>query len=244
MSLQYSDTTNKLGIIQAEESYCELGDAGISGNSTLLKEFTRHNNVVAAKVWAWIFAASGFARYDDSNQTNLPQATQDISSGTGKYALPSEALTVVGAEFLRETGGTWTKLLPITDKEWTESYPAGEFGKDSGTPTYYKWLGDTLIFDLIPDFSVTAGLKIYFDRGSVSFASSDTTKTPGFAGEFHNVIPVGGSLEWLKVHKPDSAALRELKEDWLNYERAIKSFYAERWRDYAPKITPFITEFR
>lgn len=243
--MKYNDTTDLQGIIQAEESYCELGVAGISGNANLLKEFTRHNNITMSKIWNWIFQSSGSWKYDDDNQTNLPQATQNLVSGTYKYALPTEALTITGIEYLRELGGTWTRLKPITEQEWKDYWPQGEFGKDSGLPEFYMVKGNTIILDLIPNISVANGLKVYFDRGSVSFASTDTTKTAGFASEFHNAVAVGGSLEWLKVHKPNSAVLSMLLADWKQYEQDIKDFYSQRLKDYKPaRFTPQITEFR
>lgn len=244
MSLKYNDTTDLNGIIQAEESYCELGVAGISGNTNLLKEFTRHNNITMAKIWNWIFQSSGDWKYDDDNQTNLPQATQNLTSGTYKYALPSEALTISGVEYLQAVGGTWTKLKPMTEAEWKDYWPQGEFGKDTGLPEFYMIKGNTIILDLIPNITVANGLKVYFDRGSVAFAPSDTTKSPGFASEYHNAVAVGGAIEWLKVHKPNSAVLTLLFTDWKQYEQDIKNFYASRFKDYKPpRMTARITEF-
>lgn len=245
MSLIYNDTANLQGIIQAEESYCQLGVAGISGNTNLLKEFCRNNNVSLSKIWTWIFFAYGGWQYDDSNQTNLPQAAQDLVSGTFKYALPTEALTIRGIEIL-DTGGIWNKLTPLTEEEIRDRKVSfGEFGKNSGFPRYYTVKGGTVILDAIPNFNSTKGFKVFFDRASVGFSYDATSVAPGFASEFHNAVAVGGSIEWLKVHKPDSTVLTMLVADWKQYEQDIKKFYVRRWKDMFPpklKVVDYLRE--
>lgn len=241
----YSDVSTRQGIIQAEEGYCELGYAGISGDANLLLEFLRFNNTTLSKIWSWIFTSAGDWKYDDGNKTNLPQATQDLTSGTFKYALPTDALTVDGVS-IKDANGVWTRLIPMTENEWVKMGNAiGDFGKNSGVPSYYMLKGLTIILDNIPAITVTSGLKVYFSRGSVAFTSGATSTTPGFASEFHYLVAVGGSIEWLKVHKPNSAVITMLINDWTRGERDIKEYYGLRWRDNKPqRLTAQITEFR
>lgn len=241
----YNDTANLTGIIQAEESYCELGVAGISGNTNLLKEFTRHNNVSNSKIWSWIFLSGFGAQYDDGNQTNLPSATQDLNTSSSKYAMPSDALVVVGIE-IADSNGNWRALTPTSLEELqAQGQSLADYGTESGSPSSYIWRGNTLQLDKISSESVTNGFKIFFSRGSVAFAYDDTTETPGFASEFHNAIAVGGALEWLKVHKPNSAVLTLLSNDWVRYEQDIKRFYNVRFRNLLPaKMTPKLENTR
>jgi hypothetical protein len=240
----YSNTTTKAGIIQAEESYCELGDAGISGNTTLLREFARHNNTVMSKIWSWIFQATCGSIYDDSNQTNLPQATQNLTAGTFKYALPTDTLIVDGIE-IQNSSGNWSKLTPVNIDEVQRDGTLGDFGRNSGTPTKYRWTGNTIILNNIPTETVANGFKVYFTRGSVEFAYDATSATPGFVSEFHNAVAVGGSMEWLKVHKPDSLVFKALQIDWANYEDSIKKFYSLRYKDFMPfRIRPSVEDNR
>jgi hypothetical protein len=92
--MQFNDTTNKNGIIQDCERNCGMPAASISGNATLLGDFTAHCNTELRLAWHLIFRSTGVWKYDDGNQTNLPFAVQDLSSSTRDYALPSDSLTI------------------------------------------------------------------------------------------------------------------------------------------------------
>jgi hypothetical protein len=230
----YSDTTNKNGIIQTNELYCGLGDAGISGNSTLLKQFTNLNNIANSRIWHLLFMHNGGWKYDDSNNTDLPQATQDLTASTAKYALPTTALEVDRIE-VKDASGTWRKLQPLNLEEITGAID--EFYKTDGFPAAYRLVGSTI--ELFPapataSVTLTAGLKVYFVRGTSSFASSDTTKTPGFASEYHDMVPMKSSIEWLKINKPDSKTLLRLKEDDIKRELQLMEYETKKFRDKQP----------
>jgi hypothetical protein len=240
--MQFSDTTNKLGIIQACERYTNLGDASISGVTALLKEFTAHANVTSSKIWSLIFNSYGGWIYDDSNQTNLPQAADNLVSGTKVYALPSEALVVNRLE-VKDSNGTFVKVEPFT-QEMVGDQGLSEFMKTNGTPQYYRLIGNTIELYPTPNYASTGGLKVYFDREAVAFASTDTTKTPGFTSAYHNAVAVGAAIEWMKVKQPASAVLKNLYMDWQGYEASIAEFYASRWRDLKPKVKPRANNWR
>lgn len=230
----YSDTTNKNGAIQFCEFYCQLGDAGISGNATLLKQFTALLNVANSQTWHLIFNANGGWKYDDSNQTNLPQGTQNLTDGTATYALPTTALTVDRIE-VKDSAGNYRKLLPITLEQIDGA--VDEFYEGSGMPIAYRLIGSTIeLFPAPADTHVTtdAGLKVYFERGASSFASTDTTKAFGFASEYHDIPPRKASIEWLKINKPDSGTLPNLIQDDLKRESHLQDYESNKFRDKGP----------
>ncbi len=198
-----------------------------------MKQFTRHINTCSSKVWSWIFESYGGWVYDDSNETDLPQGATDLASGTSKYALPSEALTVHRVE-VKDSAGDYIKLDVLTSE--MINMGIDELEPNNGTPRYYRLLGNTVELFPAPNYASTGGLKVYFDRGAVAFASTDTTKTPGFASPYHNALAVGASLEWMKIKQPDHKTILHLKEDWARYERDVRQFYVERFKDYRPKI--------
>lgn len=230
----FSDTTNKNGIIQTCEFYCGLGDAGISGNATLLKQFTNLVNIANSRVWHLLFKNNGGWKYDDSNNTDLPQASQDLSNGVSKYALPTGALQVDRVE-VKDVNGDYQKLAPLTLEQITEGLD--EFQSTDGLPRYYRLVGSTI--ELFPGVLSTAvtttnGLKVYFGRGSTTFASTDTTKTPGFASEYHDMVPVKSSLEWLKVNKPNSGTLTLLMNDDVKRESQLVEYEVNKFKDRKP----------
>lgn len=229
----FNDSTNLMGIIQACERYCNLGLAGISGNAQLLKEFTAHSNYALRDAYHRIFKSTGNWQYDDANQTDLPQATTNLVSGTSKYALPSTSLTVKRLEVM-DANGEWTKLEALTLEELPTE---GEFLSDTNdTPRFYRMTGNTITLYPTPNYSSTSGFKCFFDRGSVAFASTATTTAPGFNSEYHDYIPVVASIEWLKVKTPNDATLAMLREDRERIGKNMEQFYGAKFKDKKPRV--------
>jgi len=237
----YSDTTNKSGILQLVEYKTDLGDAYITGDATRLKQFTSIANNENHKIWHTIFTSNGNWSYDDGNYTDLPQAASDLVSGTSKYALPPTALTVKGINCL-DAAGNWYALSPITDKIINNE--VDEFMKEDSQPMYYRLINGTAEVYPASNYNATGGIKVLFDRDSVDFATSDTTKTPGFASPYHEILPIGIAIEWLKIKQPQSPTLPILIQDYLKMELAIKKFYSMRFKDLKPRISRAYQSYR
>jgi len=222
----YNDTTNKLGIIQSCERYTGLGDAIISGSTDKLMEFTAYSNTILRRLWHTIHESTGCWEYDDSNETDLPQATANLVSGTAKYALPTDALTIKRVE-VKDSSGNWVVLKPLIREEIKVAID--EALDTDSLPVYYRLLGD--IIELFPasNYNSTSGLKVYYDRGSVAFVYTDTTKNPGIASEYQDLIPLGASIEWLDINLPEDARTAKMQ---LKYDKGIqelRSFYNKRF---------------
>lgn len=246
MSLVFSDTSTYLGLIQACEDYTNLGSTGISGNAVLLKTFTRHINEAGSRVWSMIFSAYGGWQYEDANQTNLPAAADTLTADQTSYALPTGSLTVRGIE-VKDTGGTWTALQPITEEQIRDHQAMGEFYKTAGTPLYYQMVGQTARIFPAANWTQASSFKVFFDRGSVAFASTNTTETPGFAGEFHGILPIMASIQWLTYKRPESKNLALLRQEEAAYIQRLKQFYSEKFHQmFPPRITTadIIREYR
>ena len=226
--MQYNDTTNLNGIIQQVERYINMGATWISGDTTRLKEFTTYANKVGHKIWHWIFLSQGVWKYDDSNETDLPQATTNLVDAQATYALPSDALTVQRVE-VKNSNGDWFRLIQIMEQQIPGAID--EFNEDDCEPVYYRLIGNTMELFPASNYDSTNGLKIYFDRDSVDFAYNDTTQTPGFASPYHEAVPVGMAIEWLKIKNPTSTTLQFLREEWAKFELEIKQFYSLRNKD-------------
>src|SRR5690606_16391765 len=84
-----------------------------------------------------------------------------------------------------------------------------------------------------PSYSQSASLRSKFDRGSVQFASTDTTKAPGFAPEFHGAVPAGASF--VIASNKNQKNLQGLAKRWSDYEESIKSFYKKRLKELEPE---------
>lgn len=225
MSLQFNSNADGQDIVSL------VGDMTGINTSGEIKQITRACNEANKKIWTWTFESFGGWQYDDGNHTDLPVATADLVANQIKYTLPSEALTVKNVEY-KNSGGDWFKLksLPISvinsktsEKEWQD---------EPSEPTYYSLLNG--IVKLYPASSEarSGALRIQFDRGSVAFASTDTTNAPGFASEFHEAVAVGASY-YIAANK-NQPQVTQLFQRWQDYERRIKSFYIQRYQEEFP----------
>ena len=232
--MQYNNTSLKNGIIQAIEEMTDLGSTYISGNTDRLREFTNRVNRVSNKIWHIIHTSTGNWSYDDGGYTDLPTATTDLVSGQSNYALPSDALTVKRIE-LKDKNDNWIRLNPITE----ENIPGAieEFHDVDGDPVYYSLKNGVITLYPATNYNQSNSLKVYYERASVEFSYDDTTATPGFASPYHDMLPIGASIEWYKVKQPQSPTLPILLQDYARLELTLKEFYGRRFKDYVPKIS-------
>lgn len=197
-----------------------------------LKQKTRYANQALKHIWSWIFDAYGGWQFDDSNNTtNFPVSTTSLVANQKDYTLPSEALTVVGVE-IKDEGGVWKELHPLTEPEIRDFTSEKEFMDTPSVPEYYYPYANSIRLYPAPDYSQTASIRVAYDRGSVLFASTDTTQTPGFASEFHEAIAVGGAMFWC-ISK-DLQRKNDLMVIWQDYEKRIKEFYSRRYLKLFP----------
>ena len=84
--LVFSDTTNKAGLIQDCETLLGFDDAGISGNTALLKRFTVLLNLALRKTELLILQNSNpLWRWDSSEYSDLLRATATLVVGQREH---------------------------------------------------------------------------------------------------------------------------------------------------------------
>lgn len=202
-----------------------------------LQEKTRSANKAMRRFWSLIFRAYGGWQYDDSNNTtNLPESTTTLYTGQIDYGIPPTALTIKSVGVLIVGSNLYKKLSPIT-KEAINSLGLTESNLTSstGVPVYYMPYGNSIKLYPAPSYTLAAGLKIAYDRGSTSFASTDTTKQPGFDGEFHEGVPLSMALDFAGRSNIPTA---ELKEQLFKIEDAMVKHYAAKYQElFPPRVT-------
>jgi len=223
----FSDTTNKLGIVQDIDFW-----VGTNSSSYPLADKTRNVNERSKMVWSWIFDSYGGAIFDDSNQTDLPQSVGTLTSGQSTYPVPSGTLAIEGVE-VKNASGIWIKLVPITAEQIRERNAMGEFHKTSATPIYYRVVGETIQIYPAANWTQSSSFKVFYNRGMSDFASTDTTKQPGFVSPFHRAVSVGAALDYA-IKNPQIGKKELLELEWAKYEKAIKSFYTARFKELFP----------
>jgi len=236
--LKFSDTSTRQGIVQEIEGLLAMSATAISGDTTLLKDFTRRVNVRYSRVDHIIFESQGLWKYDDSNKTDLPIATTDIVNEQQNYALPDKSLDVDRIE-IKDTDGNWSKLEAIDKTMVSEALP--EFYKTAGLPLYYDLSARSIFLYPKPstnDMAVSNALKVYFTRSSTSFTYTNTSTEPGFAQPFHPMLPIGAALDYCISYEIWEKA-NQLRAEWRDLEKGLRTHYARRHRELLPRIIPF-----
>lgn len=227
----FSDTANNTGLIQDITFWL-----GVDTNAYPLKDRTRAINERFKMVWSMIFESSDGWKFMDDNTsdttTGVPYADSSIVSGTGLYALPSASLAVNGVQIKTSSTDNFTVIKAITEKEFIKMGGDGYFSSN-GTTLYYMLQGDVIRLLPTPNFSVTDGLRVFFDQSISEFSYSDTSKTPGFASVFHRALSVGAALDYAMARGLQSKVVF-LKNLWDDYERRIREYYSKRLQSRYP----------
>ena len=227
--MKFNDATNKQGIIQ-DISFL----TGVDTNKYPVADRTRNVNEWNKKVWSWIFEVYGGWQFDDDNTsstTDLPGSTITLVAETAEYPIPSTALVINKVDVLQSDGVSWLPLSPLPLEMIGTA--EGEFLKTSGTPRFYRLVGDVIKLYPKPSYSGTNYLKVFYERGMLEFAVTDTNSVPGFASPFHRVLPIGASLDYAVVNSPANK-IKSLSNLANDYEKRIKKFYSKRFKDNFP----------
>lgn len=226
----FSDTTNKDGIIQQIEFRTNLGDTGISGNATLLKQITGQVNDWYMKATKIIITADGRWQWDDTNWGNQPIATTDLVDGQRDYTVLNadpgagqDWLQVERVE-MKDTSGNWVKLAPVDLRDFGAS--VGEEFKTDATPIYYDFNGSSIKLYPSSNYDSTGGLKVWFSRSPKEFRYTDTDARPGFTSIFHEYLVLGATYNWEKYKKVGNA--EQTKRDIQEMESNMAGFYGNR----------------
>jgi hypothetical protein len=233
MSLVFSNTSTKNGIIQRIEKTCGFNDGDISGNATRLAQFTGDVNVAMDRALSLIFQVGGTWQFDDSNHSDYPIITTDLVSGQRDYPLTTDGSGNLVLEIYKvmvaDEHGNYRVITPVDVPDRTANSNYWDGLNVEGQPNTYDKLGNSIILDPIPNYNQTAGLKVYINRESTYFTVSDTTKKAGFAGLFH---------DYLVIHPSYQHALRNLlpttKSLSIEVEKmefALQDYYKSREKD-------------
>jgi len=205
----FSDTSLKNGILQTCELLLDLGDTGITGNSTLKAQFTNLVNRAYDNVVSQILQNEGDYTWDDSIYTTFPIGTTTLIDNQSDYALPvagSPGSTDVSS-FLRlikvnvlDKNGYYQTVYPISES--MVEAPLENTFYVKGFPRWYKLEAQSLFLYPAPDatqVTTTAGLKVFFQRDKEDFVVGDTTRQPGFPSIYHYLLPLEASEAWAAI---------------------------------------------
>lgn len=230
-SIPFSNTTTKTGHIQKCEFWCNLGDAGISGDATLVKIFTGLINDAYDRLMPRLLVYLKHLGYDDINNTGLPFDLTNLTSGTSVYSITTddnsnESMVLLKVAILPTSSSTqYVELEQISADDPDAPFYVSPNSQQTGIPTKVLILGRKLFFNVIPNYSATNGIKTFMVREHKAFASTDTTAVASIPLPFQSLLSVYASHDWVIVNKPDQETLiSRLEAEIQKREKELQSF--------------------
>ena len=191
---QFSGETNDLGLFSDALWLCGLSVADTT--SYPIADFTRNANFALDKVVAKIIKAKNWEHDDTNNSsTEILDITTALVSGTKKYAIPVTWLRIGSPLRVKDSTDNWNTIVHKERNELTDNEIVA-----TGVPTSYEKRGNWIYLTPTPNFSQAASLEVPFQRGASYFAVTDTTKTPGFATQFHRLISLYAAKDYCKTN--------------------------------------------
>lgn len=220
--MQFSDNTGGQGIIE-DISFL----LGADSNNYKIADRTRNVNERFRMVWDMIFESYGGWKWQDDNANANPYGDVNVSSGVGTGGLPTGTLTVREAQ-LKDSSGVYHPLICITEEEYVAMGGDAVWNNQTGFPSYILFYEDTWKLLPSPNYTLAGALRIYFDADITTFATTDTTKVPGFASPYHRMLSIGAALDFAMARNLKDKAVF-LQNLWNDYEKRLRGFYEKRY---------------
>lgn len=237
--MRYSDSTNKTGIV-------EDIDFLINTDSTSypIEQKTRNINRRYDEVVSMILQSDGRWKWDDTNQTAQPATAINMTEQTTAVAIPDTTYLTINRVEILDVNGNWYKINPFNEHEIVDQ-AMSEFLKTPGRPLLYEKVGGFL--NLYPkpssaNVTLSGGLKIYYQRNASYFATTDTTKVPGFAAPFHRILSLGGALDYA-IANSMNGKISILAPLLTKMEQDLQLFYSTRSRDESVRLVPRVENY-
>ena len=224
----------------ADVGLCQDVDWRVDTNTTTypLADKARRMNRHYDRVVSLILSVDGRWQWDDANTPDLPIGLIDLQEGVDNYAVISEKILRLNRVEVLDKNGNWNLVKPIDEKD-LRGRSLSDFQKTNGLPKFYDKIGESIFLYPAPSSSATTltqGLKIYYQRIPEYFLATDTTKEPGFAQIFHEILSIGAALDYAK--KYNKTLVSGLEREYNEMMREIKKYYSERSRDERSSLTP------
>ena len=193
------------------------------------------------RVASLILQADGRWQWEDDNNSDLPIATTTVTASQQDYSIAVTHLKLLRVE-LKGNGATYfTKLDPIDTSD-------GEYIIDNvttGPPQFYDIIGNSIFLYPIPNYTQSASLKLYFQRGPAEFTSAEVstgTKKPGFNSLYHDLIPLWVAYDYAVTNGLPSA--QGFMQEIQRKEIQIVQDYSRRNKDDPARITMAPIQFK
>ena len=235
MSLVFSDTSGKDGIIQTIERtlFGDSGDGRISGNTVLLAQFTADINIALDRAFHIIFTSDGRWQFDDSNHTDYPIITTNLVASQRDYSFTTDEnanlILSISKILIKDTNGVFREIESVDQQSDTGMDGFWDGQNITGIPDKYDKTANGIFLDPIPSYNSTGGLKIFISREASYFTVADTTKKAGFMGLYHEYLALQPAYKYAYRNSLSNAGA--LRNEVLELEASIIEAYKNRAED-------------
>lgn len=172
--------------------------------------------------------------WDDTNKTDFPIGTTDLVADQQSYTLPTDMVRLSRVEVLN-TNGQYSKLLQFDESQ--VPIALSNLFTTSGTPLYYREFATGI--ELYPSpaadsVTLTAGLKIYFQRLPTLFTTADWNVSPGFDALYHRILSLGPAYDFAVAKGLPSQ--KGLLQKIIDLKAMMSTTYSKRNREIRPII--------
>lgn len=196
-------------------------------------------NVAGSDLIEMILKNSGTGSYDDSNHSDYPIIVTNLISGQRDISYTvdgnSNLILDIYKVFVMNPSGVYTEIpqVDIQSESDTQSFTDGQ--NQTGTPTSYDRTGNGIIFNVVPNYSQTNGIKIIISRENSQFVTSDTTKKPGVDGRLHEYYVISPAYKY--ACRNALAIKTDLEKRKLELEAKVASVYGQKNQDRKPVLS-------
>lgn len=231
MILQFSDTTNKKGIVQTIRRRTKTST---SSTSYSLEDLTVDVNFALSNFFIIANKAAGrWQPVDDSNHDTYPILTAHIVAGQQAYTPQQDAdgnqIQNIYKVRRKDPSGKWVTLRQRDMEDNDDDYLNDDV---QGIPETYDLTATGIFLHQIPNYSQDDSLEIYVSRGGSYFESTDTNKQAGIPEQFNEYLTLRPSyfycLENQLPQASDYGVMLFGRDGQSGMEGEIKDFYSKR----------------
>lgn len=237
--MQFSDTTNQSGLIQACETTVFGSDyTAISSNTNLLATFTRYLNNGLNSASIKILNSDTRWQFDDSTFSDYPIGTTNLVDSQQDYVFDNSHIKITNV-YVKDSNGNFYPLKPIDEYDLSSKGIAPtEFLETDGAPEYYDKKSNAIFIYPPPataQVTITAGLKVVFQRPPNYYVSSDTTRRTGLPEIFDKLVYLYACFDHFTDNTMREKA-SDIKVQIQEQEELIQDFFNKRGKDEKPRL--------
>lgn len=227
--MQINPTDKSISLI-GDIDFLLFGDSSTLNTDYSLVDRIRNINIAWDEVVTELYKADPNHKWDDTTNTDFPIATTDLDANADHYVMLDSSLVVHRVRMKSRDGSMWITLSPRVRSELTDT----ELNATGEPETYYK-LGGAIFPLPVPDYGVSGGVELEFQRGGNHFTTSDTSSSPGFNSQFHQILSVKASKRYAIANgMSEKVQILTSMEDDINTK--MVEHYQRRSPDEKPKF--------